>query len=58
MHPQVYAFAILLWELYTGGHAYQGTPRALLVRINELSRDLECVVCVRHAAWLNPAHGS
>jgi hypothetical protein len=28
----VYAFAILLWELFTGGHAYAGMPRALLVR--------------------------
>lgn len=26
----VYAFGILLWELYTGGHAYKGVPRALL----------------------------
>lgn len=26
----VYAFGILLWELYTGGHAFKGVPRALL----------------------------
>ncbi len=26
----VYAFGILLWELFTGGVAYQGVPRALL----------------------------
>ncbi|KAI8472387.1 MAG: hypothetical protein J3K34DRAFT_209795 [Monoraphidium minutum] len=26
----VYAFGILLWELYTGCHAYAGIPRALL----------------------------
>lgn len=26
----VYAFGILLWELYTGGHPFRGLPRALL----------------------------
>ncbi|GFR51737.1 hypothetical protein Agub_g14113, partial [Astrephomene gubernaculifera] len=26
----VYAFAILMWETYTGGQAFKGTPRALL----------------------------
>ncbi|GBF87741.1 hypothetical protein Rsub_00452 [Raphidocelis subcapitata] len=26
----VYAFGITLWELYTGGHAFKGIPRALL----------------------------
>lgn len=26
----VFAFGILLWELYTGDHAYKGIPRALL----------------------------
>ena len=30
----VYAFAILVWELYTGAHAYAGMPRALLVRFD------------------------
>ncbi|GBF89307.1 hypothetical protein Rsub_02184 [Raphidocelis subcapitata] len=26
----VYSYAILLWEVYTGGHAFSGTPTALL----------------------------
>lgn len=26
----VYAFGVLLWELYSGGHAFRGVPRALL----------------------------
>eukprot|EP00775_Hariotina_reticulata_P010053 gene10053-10209_t len=26
----VYAFGVLLWELYSGGHAFKGIPRALL----------------------------
>lgn len=26
----VYAFGILMWELYTGGHAFKSVPRALL----------------------------
>ncbi|WIA41787.1 hypothetical protein OEZ86_009120 [Tetradesmus obliquus] len=26
----VYAYGIMLWELYTGDHAYRGIPRALL----------------------------
>lgn len=26
----VYAFGILLWELYSSGHAFKGIPRALL----------------------------
>ncbi len=26
----VYAFGILMWEVYTGGHAFKGTPKALL----------------------------
>jgi serine/threonine protein kinase len=26
----VYSFGITLWELFTGGHAHQGVPRALL----------------------------
>ncbi|KAJ9524730.1 hypothetical protein QJQ45_024366 [Haematococcus lacustris] len=26
----VYAFGITLWELFTGGHAFKGVPRALL----------------------------
>ena len=29
-HPQVYAFAITLWELFTCGKAFSGTPYALL----------------------------
>ena len=27
---QVYAYGITLWELFTGGNPFKGTPRALL----------------------------
>lgn len=26
----VYAFGVMLWELYTSGHAFKGVPRNLL----------------------------
>jgi hypothetical protein len=45
-----YAFGILLWELYTGGHAYAGMPRALLVRPRASAPRRARRVCARARA--------